>query len=251
MILEYFILILLFIALVICGLIIYKSYYHKRKLVQLNEILQKENKEFLNRIHSLELENSKFRLNPHLFKNTLNSIQSYAFRTYQVLEKLGGVLDYILYDSNVSYISIKEELEFAQNFIELNKIKLSPIFDIRVRMIVNEANPFYNEALIAPLISAYFIENAFKHGDFQRKDAFISIMFELKEDEFDLTVSNTINKSPMFSSKGGIGKENMKKRLEILYGNSCRLNYSVENDIHTAHLKIKLRDVQNKMRHNR
>jgi LytS/YehU family sensor histidine kinase len=237
--------------LVICGLIIYKSYYHKRKLVQLNEILQKENKEFLNRIHSLELENSKFRLNPHLFKNTLNSIQSYAFRTYQVLEKLGGVLDYILYDSNVSYISIKEELEFAQNFIELNKIKLSPIFDIRVRMIVNEANPFYNEALIAPLISAYFIENAFKHGDFQRKDAFISIMFELKEDEFDLTVSNTINKSPMFSSKGGIGKENMKKRLEILYGNSCRLNYSVENDIHTAHLKIKLRDVQNKMRHNR
>jgi LytS/YehU family sensor histidine kinase len=249
MALNYFILILFLIALVICIVIIYNSNNHKKNLEQINQILQKENKEFLNRIHSLELENTKFRLNPHLFKNTLNSIQGYAFRTYQVLEKLGGVLDYILYDSNVSYISIKEELEFAQNFIELNKIKLSPIFDMRLRFIVNEANPFYNEPLLAPLISAYFIENAFKHGDLQSKDAFISIMFELKEDEFDLTVSNKINKSPMFSSKGGIGKENMKKRLEILYGNACHLSYSIENDIHTAHLKIKLRDVQNKMRH--
>jgi LytS/YehU family sensor histidine kinase len=249
MILYYFIFVIFLIAILICSVVIYRAYNKRKQLEQINQILQKENKEFLNRIHSLELENSKFRLNPHLFKNTLNSIQSYAFRTYQVLEKLGGVLDYILYDSNVSYISIKEELEFAQNFIELNKIKLSPVFDIRVRVIVNEANPFYNEALIAPLISAYFIENAFKHGDLQSQDAFISIMFELKEDEFDLTVSNKINKSPMFSSKGGIGKENMKKRLEILYGTACRLNYNVEGDTHTAHLKIKLRDVQNKMRH--
>ena len=212
-------------------------------------LLQKENKEFLNRIHALELENSKFRLNPHLFKNTLNSIQGYAFRTYQVLEKLGGVLDYILYDSNVSYISIKEELVFAQNFIELNKIKLSPVFDLRFRLIVNESNPFYNEPLIAPLISAYFIENAFKHADMQSKDAFISIIFELNDDEFDLTVSNKVNKNPIFNSKGGIGKENMKKRLEILYGPAHRLNYAIEDDMHIANLKIKLREVKNKLPH--
>lgn len=235
--------------LVFCVVLLNRFYNQEKNLEQRNQLLQKENKEFLNRIHALELENSKFRLNPHLFKNTLNSIQGYAFRTYQVLEKLGGVLDYILYDSNVSHISIKEELDFAQNFIEMNKIKLSPLFDLRFRLIVNEANPFYNEPILAPLISAYFIENAFKHADFQSKDAFISIIFELNDDEFTLTVSNKINKTPIFNSKGGIGKENMRKRLEILYGGACRLNYSVEEDVHTAHLKIKLRDVKNKMRH--
>ncbi|MDP1746183.1 MAG: histidine kinase [Bacteroidota bacterium] len=246
---NYFILIALLIVLVFCVVLLYRFHNQEKNLEQRNQLLQKENIEFLNRIHALELENSKFRLNPHLFKNTLNSIQGYAFRTYQVLEKLGGVLDYILYDSNVSHISIKEELDFAQNFIEMNKIKLSPLFDLRFRLIVNEANPFYNEPTLAPLISAYFIENAFKHADFQSKDAFISIMFELKDDEFTLTVSNKINKTPIFNSKGGIGKENMRKRLEILYGDACRLNYSVEEDVHTAHLKIKLRDVKNKMRH--
>ena len=249
MIFNSLILIVLLIALIVCIVFIYRLYNQEKHLEQGNLLLQKENKEFLNRIHALELENSKFRLNPHLFKNTLNSIQGYAFRTYQVLEKLGGVLDYILYDSNVSHISIKEELEFAQNFIELNKIKLSPLFDLRFRLIVNEANPFYNEPLLAPLISAYFIENAFKHADLQSKDAFISIIFELNDDEFALTVSNKINKTPLFNSKGGIGKENIRKRLEILYGDACRLNYSIEEDEHTAHLKIKLRDVKNKMRH--
>jgi LytS/YehU family sensor histidine kinase len=245
--LNYFILLILILVLAICAVLIYRFYNREKDLEQSNQLLQKENKEFLNRIHALELENSKFRLNPHLFKNTLNSIQGYAFRTYQVLEKLGGVLDYILYDSNVSYISVREELEFAQNFIELNKIKLSPIFDLRFRNGINESNPFYNEPLLAPLISAYFIENAFKHGDMQSKDAFISIAFELNDDEFDLTVSNKMTKTPIFNSKGGIGKENMRKRLEILYGNAFRLNYTVLDDMHIANLKIKLRDVKDKM----
>lgn len=247
--LNYLILIFLILLLVFCTVLIYRFYTREKRLEQNNQLLQKENKEFLNRIHALELENSKFRLNPHLFKNTLNSIQGYAFRTYQVLEKLGGVLDYILYDSNVSYISIREELEFAQNFIELNKIKLSPVFDLRFRMNVNESNPFYGEALIAPLISAYFIENAFKHADMQSKDAFISILFELKDDELDLTVSNKINKTPIFNSKGGIGKENMQKRLEILYGDAFRLNYTILDDMHISNLKIKLRDVKTKLSH--
>ena len=183
----------------------------------------------------------------NLFKNTLNSIQAYAYRTHHALEKLGGVLDFILYDSNVPYISIKEELEFAQNFIDLNKIKLSPLFDLTVEIKLDETNTFYKENTIAPLITAYFIENAFKHGDLQSSDSFISILFELKGQEFTLIVSNKINKGPAFNHKGGIGKENMKRRLGILYGNSCTLNYSVEEDIYTAHLKINLLHAKNTM----
>jgi LytS/YehU family sensor histidine kinase len=235
------------LVLIVFGLIAFRSYKKEQQLKRNNSSLQKENDELVNRIHSLELENSKFRLNPHLFKNTLNSIQAYAFRTHHAMEKLGGVLDYILYDSNVSFISIKSELEFAQNFIELNKIKLSPLYDFRLRNSVNEGNPFYNEPLISPLLTAHFIENAFKHADLQSNDAFIFISFELNGDEFIFTVSNKVLKTPPFASKGGIGKDNMQKRLEIIYGNAFTLGHSVIEGVHTAHLKINLRDVKNKM----
>jgi LytS/YehU family sensor histidine kinase len=239
--------ILFFGGLIAFGMLFFRFFKAEKQQREMNKLLKKENDELLNHIHALELENSKFRLNPHLFKNTLNSIQGYAFRTHQALEKLSGVLDYILYDSNVQFVSIREELIFAQNFIELNKTKLSPLFDFRLRTNVNEGNPFYNEPLISPLITAYFIENAFKHGDLQSKDAFILISFELNNDDFVFTVSNKVSKAPLFNSNSGIGKENMKKRLEIIYGKACRLDYSITEDIHSAHLKINLRDVKNKM----
>lgn len=239
--------ILFFAVLIVMGIVVFRFLKSEKQLKIVNKILRKENDELLNQIHTLELENSKFRLNPHLFKNTLNSIQGYAFRTHQALEKLSGVLDYILYDSNAPFVSLREELVFAQNFIELNKTKLSPLFDFRLRISVNEGNPFFNEPLISPLITAYFIENAFKHGDLQTKDAFILISVELNTDDFIFSVSNKIHKTPLFNTNSGIGKENMKKRLEIIYGKACRLDYSISDDIHTAHLKINLRDVKNKM----
>ncbi|MCW3085406.1 MAG: signal transduction histidine kinase LytS [Bacteroidetes bacterium] len=241
----YYILIIV-LVLVFAG-VLFRLRKSERQLKQGYKLLKKENGELLNQIHALELENSKFRLNPHLFKNTLNSIQGYAYRTHQAMEKLGGVLDYILYESNVQYIAIKDELEFVRNFIELNKIKLGPLFDFRFRISVNEGNPFYDEPLVSPLITAYFIENAFKHAELTSKDAFISILFELNDDEFIFTVSNKINKMPHFNPNSGIGKENMKKRLEILYGKACSVDYSVLEEVHIARLQINLRDVKNKV----
>lgn len=235
------------LVLLLSAALLYRAWKKEKQLQQGYKTLKKENSELLNQVHALELENSKFRLNPHLFKNTLNSIQGYAYRTHQAMEKLGGLLDYILYESNVQYIGIKEELEFVKNFIELNRIRLGPLFDFRFRVSVSEGNPFYNEPLISPLITAYFIENAFKHADLASRDAFISIIFELNDDEFVFTVSNKINKTPHFSPNSGIGKENMKKRLELLYGAACSVDYSVLEEVHVARLTVNLRDVKAKM----
>lgn len=245
----YILFIFSFVVLLTSAGIIFRLWQNQKQLKQEGALIKIEKEQLLNRINALELENSKFRLNPHLFKNTLNTIQGYAFRTHHAMEKLSSVLDYILYDSNVQYISLKQELEFAGNFIELNRIKLSPLFDFRLRISVNEAHPFYNEPLLSPLITAYFIENAFKHADQQSKDAFISIIFELNGDDFIFIVSNKINKKTSLSSNSGIGKENIKTRLGILYGDAYRLDYSITGDIHLAHLKINLRDVKNKMHH--
>lgn len=191
--------------------------------------------------HDLELQNIKYKLNPHLFKNTLNSIQSHAYQTYYSLDKLANVLDFILYESDRKYVSLKEELDFAMSLIEINRLKTSPLFDLRIKNKIDETNPFYTQELIAPLITVDLIENAFKHADLQNTDAFIAITFELKDNEFSLSVSNKISpKVPMKKSNSGFGKENLKKRLDIIYKNNYVLEQSTEGEIYIAHLKINL-----------
>ena len=245
---------IIFILSLLLGLTAIVFIQQKRKIKQLqteNNKLSSQGHELTNKINSLEFENTQFKLNPHLFKNTLNSIQSYAFRTYQSLEKLSWVLDYILYDSNVQLISLKQELEFARNFIELNKIKLNPLFDLRVTVKVNEEDTWSTQNLISPLVTAFFIENAFKHADLQSTNAFIAVNIELKENLFHYSVSNKINAKPLFQDKGGVGKETLKKRLDSIYGNNYMLEYVIQGETHHSTLKIDLLEFKAKMLDNR
>ncbi len=235
-----------FLCILLAGLF-YLQQKKLRRLQAENNRLSAQSEDLNNKINSLVFENTQFKLNPHLFKNTLNSIQSYAFRTYQSLEKLSWVLDYILYDSNVQLISLKQELEFARNFIELNKIKLNPLFDLRVNIKVDEGDAWAVQKLVSPLITAFFIENAFKHADLQNSDAFIAVSIELKEHQLHYAVSNKINPRPLFQGKGGMGKETLKKRLDSIYGNNYRLDYTIQDNIHYSTLKIDLLEFKAKM----
>ena len=194
-----------------------------------------------NRINSLQLETLESRLNPHLFKNILNSIQSHAYQTYFALDKLGNVLDYILYESRKKLVTPKEEIDFALSLIEINKIKISPLFELNVKARINESEPLYKQRILAPLISIDLIENAFKHADLQSPDAFISIIFEFRDDHFYLTVSNKISsKKPIEKEKGGIGVMTLENRLRIIYKNHFKLEKFIEGDVYIAHLKINL-----------
>lgn len=198
--------------------------------------------------NNLQLETLESRLNPHLFKNVLNSIQSHAYHTYFALDKLGSVLDYILYESKSRFVTAKEEIDFALNLIEINKIKLSPLFELKVKTRIDETEPLLQQRLMAPLISIDLIENAFKHADLQSQDAFISIVFEFRNDTFLLTVSNKIStRTPIQKERSGIGKNALEQRLNIIYGNAYTLDSFVEGDVYIAHLKINLLEHKVKM----
>lgn len=200
------------------------------------------------KVNGLQLENLEARLNPHLFKNILNSIQSHAYQTYHALDKLANVLDYILYESRNRLVTPKEEIEFALNLIEINKIKISPLFELKVKLKINEEEPLYQQRLLAPLISVDLIENAFKHADLQSPDAFISIVFEFKDDKFYLTVSNKFSpKAPLKKEKSGIGRETLEQRLKIIYKDTFKLDKFIEEDVYIAHLKINLLEHKVKM----
>ncbi len=217
-----------------------------------SEKIRKQNEQNYHQIESkistLQLETLESKLNPHLFKNILNSIQSHAFQTYYAMDKLSHVLDYILYDSRNKFVSPKEEIEFALNLIEINKIKISPLFDLKVKSKIFESEPMYHQKFLAPLISIDLIENAFKHADLQSADAFISIIFEFKDNTFFMTVSNKIsNKSPIKKEKGGIGIDTLQQRLQIIYKENFKLDRFIEGEVYITHLKINLLEHKAKM----
>jgi len=200
------------------------------------------------KINSLQLETLESRLNPHLFKNILNSIQSHAYQTYFALDKMANVLDYILYESRNKFVTPKEEIEFAMNLIEINKIKISPLFELKVKTKTDETDLLYEQPLLAPLISIDLIENAFKHADLQSPDAFITITLEFKDNVFSLTVANKIStRTPLKKDKGGLGMETLQQRLNIIYKDNFKLERFVEDDVYIAHLKINLLEHKAKM----
>ena len=90
------------------------------------------------KVDELKLENYDAKLNPHLFKNILNSIQSNAYQTYYTIDKLANVLDYILYESKANFVTVKDEIYFTKNFIEINKVKVSPLFDFQIKTKIDE-----------------------------------------------------------------------------------------------------------------
>jgi LytS/YehU family sensor histidine kinase len=200
------------------------------------------------KFQSLKLETLESRLNPHLFKNILNSVQSHAYQTYFALDKLSNVLAYILYDSREKLVSPREEIAFALDLIEINKVKLSPLFELNVKSRINEDEPLYSQPLLAPLVSIELIENAFKHADLQSGDGFISIVFEFRNDQFYLTVSNKIAGSPpLVKEKGGLGFTILSQRLNLIYGSNYKLDHFVEGNVFVAHLKINLLEHKAKM----
>ncbi len=200
------------------------------------------------KINNLQLETLESKLNPHLFKNVLNSIQSHAYQTYYALDKLANVLDYILYESRRKFVTPREEVAFALSLIEINKIKLSPLFELKVKSKINESEPLYNQELLAPLISVDLIENAFKHADIHNSDAFISITFGFNDNTFSLWVSNKISgKTPLNKNAGGIGTQTLEQRLKIIYKDNFKIERFKEGDIFHSHLKINLLEYKAKM----
>ena len=111
------------VLIAVIGLAVY-FYLKLRESVKQQQEMETRFQELKSQVHPLQLESLEAKLNPHLFKNILNSIQSHAYQTYFAIDKLANVLDYILYESRKEFVSPKEEIEFALNLIEINKIKL-------------------------------------------------------------------------------------------------------------------------------
>ncbi len=213
-----------------------------KKLEESEMRLLEEEKKLKAEIHLKKLDNLRFALNPHSFKNTLNSIQGMARDTYESVRGLSGTIDYMLYDAQEVFVSLDRELEFANQYLVLFQKKLRPSFNIQIDLDLSHRSDFISQFIIAPLITAGFIENAFQHGDTESPEAFISVKIEIIDNRSVLyTVRNRIRAVP-HRGKGGLGQSKMKERLDLLYPSKYHLEYKNEQGVFTSLLKLELHE---------
>jgi len=191
-----------------------------------------------------ELAFLKNQINPHFFFNTLNNIYALIVidteKAQKAVEKLSGLMRYLIYESDVSKVKLQKELDFTRNYIDLMKQRLSA--KVKLDLDIQEYAPDID---IPPLIFISFIENAFKHGVSYRENSFIDISLKTREDEILFICRNSVPKKENAGEEtlGGVGYANVKKRLDILYDKQYNLEHKIEDGTYEIKLRIPLEQI--------
>ncbi len=185
----------------------------------------------------IELKSLRAQLNPHFLFNTLNNIYSLSIdnspKTSASIGKLSDILDYVLYRCNADFVSVSNEMKLIEDYIELEKLR----YDDRLEVTVKSSVDFENQ--VPPLIFLSLVENAFKHGAGEDSGSpKIWITLESKQGQTIFKVQNTYLDSAVEMNKESIGLTNIKKQLELLYGNRYDLKIDKKNDLFTVTLTL-------------
>lgn len=166
-----------------------------------------------------ELDSLKSQINPHFLFNSLNNIYSHSLleskKTPDLILKLSGLLNYIIYECQDEFVPVEKELEFLKNYIDLEQIRIDE--SIQVNLNIDVVDPMVR---IAPLLFVPLIENAFKHGvNISAEAPFIQVNLSLDEKHTLHFCCQNLKDSFPGEEKhsGGIGLENVRKRLELIY----------------------------------
>ncbi|MGN6800857.1 MAG: sensor histidine kinase [Ginsengibacter sp.] len=205
------------------------SYKSERKTVKLEQ-------EKLN----LERDFLKAQLNPHFLFNTLNNLYGLSLRkdtqTPEVITQLSEMMRYTLYESNGDKVPLKKELHYLQNYVQLEKMRYRK--DAQIICEIDDSN--VTDQQIAPLLTFTFVENAFKYGLKKKNEGFIKLYISIKDDIFYFSIQNDKKEKQKVSPVGGIGLENAKKRLELLYPGKHNLAIEDNGKIFFVELTINL-----------
>lgn len=184
-----------------------------------------------------ELKLLKSQINPHFLFNSLNNIYTLAgidsTRTQKSIINLSDMLRYVLYECDQETVPIKKEVEYIENYLKLFALKSSK--DYPVSMELNITN---NSIPVAPMLFIPYVENALKHSNIDdRKHSYITIKIDANSEAINFEIENSKPQKVIIKdSVGGIGLENVKKRLAILYPEKHDLEIE-END---TSFKVKL-----------
>lgn len=197
---------------------------------------EKEKQNLLQQKNEAEISLLKSQINPHFIFNTLNNIYSLvnqkSDKSLDAIEKLGDLLRFSSNEIKKDFTSLNDEIQYVKNFIELEKLRI-----MNPENIVFEVKTIDKTLKIAPMILIPFVENAFKHGDLKNDKLLIKIKNEGNKLIFNQ--KNKIARSNKDQSTG-IGIENVRKRLDILYPEKHRLKIDNDGEFYSVNLEIDL-----------
>lgn len=177
-----------------------------------------------------ELKNLRSQIKPHFLLNTLNNIYALTAidqaRAQDAIQQLSRMLRHLLYDNQESEVSLTDEMEFMENYIKLMQIRLSSNVEVTFHRQVSLPG-----IKVAPLIFISLIENAFKHGVSSNRDSRIDISLTADNDQITFSCNNTnYPKDEQNRSGSGIGIENTRRRLDLMYPGRYTWDYGVNDD---------------------
>lgn len=204
---------------------------------------QKQLDELKIMVKESELQFLKTQINPHFLFNNLNNLYALAVeeskKTPEVILALSSLLRYMLYECKAAYVPLSKEIVQLQNFIELGEMQIEGRGAVRF----TNSIPTQQTLQIAPLILVVFIENAFKHSSSSTTDAIsINIISSISsEGTLQFLCKNTFqHESNTTSLSQGIGLQNVKKRLDLIYPNLYQLDISNTETEFTVQLELQL-----------
>ena len=190
-----------------------------------------------------ELRYLKDKLNPHFLFNALNNIYALTSidsgKAQAAIDSLSKLLRYVLYDNDSDLVPLEDELEFTRCYIDLMALRLD---SSKTALNVDLGNPPSGSCQVAPLMIMTLIENAFKHGVSSREMSFIDISVGFADGKMFCNVSNSLfPKDSSDKSGSGVGLENLRRRLSLIYGAEASYTVSSADGVYCARLLIPLR----------
>jgi two-component system LytT family sensor kinase len=211
------------------------------KMIEHNSEIEKKQKELEKEKLNSELAFLKNQISPHFFFNTLNNIYSLIEinkeDSQNAILKLSKMMRYLLYESEQGETRLSNEIEFMNNYIDLMRLRLSDKVKLNI-----EFPDEYDNLAIPPLLFISVIENAFKHGISYREKSFITIDMQIDGNNVNFLCENSVVTQNEKEKNGGsgIGMENLKKRLGLLFPDKHELKIIRSPDIFHVAIKIEL-----------
>ncbi|MBQ4915110.1 sensor histidine kinase [Maribacter sp. MMG018] len=213
-------------------------------LVETFLFVQRKDEELIinkNEALQTELKLLKSQINPHFLFNALNNIYALSAidsgRTQQSISYLSDMLRYVLYECDHEMVPLQKEVDYIKNYVKLFALKSSKSYPITTKFHIE--NPTIN---IAPMVLIPFVENALKHSNIEKiTGTFVHIKLHADSNLIDFEIENSKPANNIIKDGvGGIGIENVKKRLAILYPNSHQLSINETSEAFKVNLKLKL-----------
>ena len=221
-----------------------KLYFRQRK--DQERLLQLENDNL-----EQQLEYLKYQINPHFLMNTLNNIHALVDidpeQAKETIVELSKIMRFVLYEGSKQKVALRQELMFLENYIELMKMRFTDHVTISVNL-----PDLIPDREIPPLLLITFVENAFKHGVSYQQQSFVDIDISLDEgvkgsERDDTFMYFTCRNSKVAKAEGtanpsehGVGLQNARRRMDLLYGNSYTLDINDAEDTYTVTLRLPL-----------